>query len=205
MDLYQIHRWDYHTPIEETMEALHDIVKAGKARYIGASSMFSWQFAKALYTADLHGWTRFVSMQPHYNLLYREEEREMIPFCLDQKIAVIPWSPLARGLLTGKRTRERNETVRAQTDEFGKILYKVDSDFDIVNRLTELATKLELPNAQVALAWMLGKPGITAPIIGASKPGHLEDAVAALTVKLTQEEINYLEELYLPHTVLGHS
>lgn len=205
VDLYQIHRWDYHTPIEETMEALHDIVKAGKARYIGASSMFSWQFAKALYTADLHGWTRFVSMQPHYNLLYREEEREMIPFCLDQKIAVIPWSPLARGLLTGKRTRERNETVRAQTDEFGKILYKVDSDFDIVNRLTELATKLELPNAQVALAWMLGKPGITAPIIGASKPGHLEDAVAALTVKLTQEEINYLEELYLPHTVLGHS
>jgi aryl-alcohol dehydrogenase-like predicted oxidoreductase len=204
VDLYQIHRWDYETPIEETMEALHDIVKAGKVRYIGASSMYSWQFAKALYTADLHGWTRFVSMQPHYNLIYREEEREMIPFCLDQKIAVIPWSPLARGLLTGKRSKERNETFRARTDQFGKSLYSADSDFDIVNRLSEVATKRELPDAQVALAWMLGKPAITAPIIGASKPGHLEDAVAALSVKLTQKEIDLLEELYLPHTVLGH-
>jgi len=205
VDLYQIHRWDYTTPIEETMEALHDIVKAGKARYIGASSMFSWQFAKAIYTADLHGWTRFVSMQPHYNLIYREEEREMLPFCLDQKIAVIPWSPLARGLLTGKRTKERNETQRARTDEFGKSLYKSDTDFDIVNRLTEVATQKGLPNAQVALAWMLSKPAITAPIIGASKPGHLEDAVAALSVKLTQKEISQLEELYQPHPVLGHS
>ena len=205
VDLYQIHRWDYHTPIEETMEALHDIVKAGKARYIGASSMFSWQFAKALYTADLHGWTRFVSMQPHFNLIYREEEREMIPLCLDQKIAVIPWSPLARGLLTGNRTRERNETLRAKTDEFGKILYKVDSDFEIIDRLSQVATLRELPNAQVALAWMLSKPGITSPIIGASKPGHLEDVVAALAVKLTPDEINLLEELYQPHPVLGHA
>ena len=205
VDLYQIHRWDYNTPIEETMEALHDIVKAGKARYIGASSMYSWQFAKALYIAELHGWTRFVSMQPHYNLIYREEEREMIPLCQDQKIAVIPWSPLARGLLTGKRTKERNETLRAKTDEFGKSLYKSDSDFDIVNRLTEIASKKELPNAQVALAWLLSKPAITAPIVGASKPGHLEDAVAALSVKLTQDEITQLEELYQPHPVLGHS
>ena len=205
VDLYQIHRWDYNTPIEETMEALHDIVKAGKARYIGASSMYSWQFAKALYISELQGWTRFVSMQPHYNLIYREEEREMIPLCQDQKIAVIPWSPLARGLLTGKRTKERNETLRAKTDEFGKSLYKSDSDFDIVNRLTEIASKKELPNAQVALAWLLSKPAITAPIIGASKPGHLEDAVAALSVKLTQDEITQLEELYQPHPVLGHS
>jgi len=204
VDLYQIHRWDYNTPIEETMEALHDIVKAGKARYIGASSMYSWQFAKALYVADLHGWTRFVSMQPHYNLIYREEEREMIPLCVDQKIAVIPWSPLARGLLTGKRTKERNETIRSKTDEFGKMLYKSDSDFDIVNRLGEVAAQRGLPDVQVALAWMLSKPAITAPIIGASKPGHLEDAVAALSVKLTQNEINQLEELYKPHPVLGH-
>lgn len=205
IDLYQIHRWDYFTPIEETMEALHDVVKSGKARYIGASSMYSWQFAKALYTADLHGWTRFVSMQPHYNLIYREEEREMIPLCLDQKIGVIPWSPLARGLLTGKRTKERNETLRSRTDEFGRKLYSVDSDFDIVNRLAEVATQRGLPDSQIALAWMLSKPAITAPIIGASKPGHLEDAVAALSVKLTKEEITQLEELYQPHPVLGHS
>jgi len=204
VDLYQIHRWDYETPIEETLEALHDIVKSGKARYIGASSMHSWQFAKALYTADLHGWTRFVSMQPHYNLIYREEEREMFPLCLDQKIAVIPWSPLARGLLTGKRSPERNETTRAKTDEFGKKLY-LDSDFDIVTRLTGLATQKGLPNAQVALAWMLSKSVITAPIIGASKSGHLEDAVAAVSIKLTQDEINQLEELYKPHPVSGHT
>jgi aryl-alcohol dehydrogenase-like predicted oxidoreductase len=203
VDLYQIHRWDYNTPIEETMEALHDLVKAGKTRYIGASSMYSWQFAQAQYTADLHGWTRFVSMQPHYNLIYREEEREMIPFCMDQKIAVIPWSPLARGLLTGNRSKERNETDRSKTDAFGKKLYSKDTDFDIVNRVTEIADKKGLPNAQVALAWMLSKPGITAPIIGASKPGHLEDAVAALSVKLSDEEINRLEELYQPHPVLG--
>jgi len=204
VDLYQIHRWDYETPIEETMEALHDVIKAGKARYIGASSMYSWQFAQAQYTADLHGWTRFVSMQPHYNLLYREEEREMIPFCVDQKIAVIPWSPLARGLLTGKRSKERNETERAQTDAFGKTLYKEDADFEIVNRVTEIAEKRGLPNAQIALAWMLSKPYITSPIIGASKPGHLEDAVAAVDVKLSEEEIKQLEELYVPHPVLGH-
>jgi len=203
VDLYQVHRWDYGTPIEETMEALHDVVKAGKARYIGASSMYSWQFAQAQYTANLHGWTKFVSMQPHYNLVYREEEREMIPFCIDQKIAVIPWSPLARGLLTGKRSKERNETERAKTDSFGKILYGEDADFDIVTRLTEVSSAKEMPNAQVALAWILGKPGITAPIVGASKPGHLEDAVAALSVSLSEEEVKRLEELYHPHPVLG--
>ena len=203
VDLYQTHRWDYNTPIEETMEALHDVVKAGKARYIGASSMYSWQFAKALYTADLHGWTRFVSMQPHYNLLYREEEREMIPFCEDQKIAVIPWSPLARGLLSGKRTKEGNETERSKTDPFGKSMYGKDTDFDIIQRLGEIAGRKGLPDVQVALAWILGKPGITAPIIGASKPGHLEDAVASLSVQLTEEEIKKLEELYQPHPILG--
>jgi len=205
VDLYQIHRWDYNTPIEETMEALHDVVKAGKALYIGASSMHAWQFAKALYTSELHGWTRFVSMQPHYNLIYREEEREMIPFCTDQQIALIPWSPLARGLLTGNRSTERTETMRARTDEFGKSLYPFDSDFEIVTRLAKVASKRGLPDAQVALAWMLSKPAITAPIIGASKPGHLEDAVAALTVGLTAEEITQLEELYQPHPVMGHS
>ncbi|MEI7422322.1 MAG: aldo/keto reductase [Prolixibacteraceae bacterium] len=204
VDLYQIHRWDYETPIEETMEALHDVVKAGKARYIGASSMHAWQFAKALYTADLHGWTRFISMQPHYNLLYREEEREMIPFCLDQKIAIIPWSPLARGLLTGNRSKERNETIRAKTDAFGKSLYHADADFEIVDRLSEMAAQKNIPAAQIALAWILGKPGITCPIIGATKMSHIEDAAAALSVKLTQEEVKQLEELYLPHTVLGH-
>jgi 1-deoxyxylulose-5-phosphate synthase len=205
VDLYQIHRWDYNTPIEETMEALHDVVKAGKALYIGASSMYSWQFAKALYTADLHGWTQFVSMQPHYNLLYREEEREMLPLCRDQKIAVIPWSPLARGLLTGNRTKERTETIRAKTDEFGKMLYKFDSDFEVVKRLGEVAAKRKLPDAQVALAWMLNNPVVTSPIIGASKPVHLDDAVAALSIKLSPDEIRQLEELYQPHPVLGHS
>ncbi|MDP4221972.1 MAG: aldo/keto reductase [Bacteroidota bacterium] len=205
VDIYQAHRWDYNTPIDETMEALHDVVKAGKARYIGGSSMFSWQFSKALYTSDLHGWTRFVSMQPHYNLLYREEEREMIPLCLDEKIAVIPWSPLARGLLTGSRTKERNETLRARTDQFGKLLYYAESDFEIVRRLGEVAKKRKLPDAQVALAWLLSKPAITAPIIGATRLEHLEDAVAALNIKLSEEEINKLEELYQPHPVLGHS
>jgi aryl-alcohol dehydrogenase-like predicted oxidoreductase len=205
VDLYQIHRWDYNTPIEETLEALNDVVKAGKALYIGASSMYSWQFAKALYTSDKHGWVRFVSMQPHYNLLYREEEREMIPLCEDQKIAIIPWSPLARGLLTGKRSKERNETLRAKTDEYGKKLYSSDTDFEIVNRLTSVAEKKGLPNAQIALAWILSKKSITAPIIGASKPGHLEDAVAALSVQLSEDEIKQLEELYQPHPVLGHS
>lgn len=205
VDLYQVHRWDYNTPIEETLEALNDVVKAGKALYIGASSMYSWQFAKALYTSDIHGWVRFVSMQPHYNLLYREEEREMIPLCEDQKIAIIPWSPLARGLLTGKRSKERNETLRAKTDDYGKSLYTADNDFAIVNRLGEIAAKKGIADAQVALAWMLSKKSITAPIIGASKPGHLEDAVAALSVQLSDDEIKQLEELYKPHPVLGHS
>jgi len=204
VDLYQIHRWDYDTPIEETMEALHDVVKAGKTRYIGASSMFSWQFAKALYTSDLQGWARFVSMQPHYNLIYREEEREMLPLCLDQKIAVIPWSPLARGVLT-RKPEERNDTKRAQTDAFGKSLYTADSDMEIVKTVTEIAEQRGVSNAQVAMAWMLDKPAITSPIIGASKPGHLEDAVAALSLKLTTEEIAKLEKPYQPHTVQGHS
>jgi aryl-alcohol dehydrogenase-like predicted oxidoreductase len=205
VDLYQIHRWDYDTPIEETMEALHDVVKSGKARYIGASSMYAWQFANAQYAAERHGWTPFVSMQPHYNLLYREEEREMIPFCIDQKLAIIPWSPLARGLLTGKRTRERTETERARTDAFGKTLYNRDDDFEIIRRVDSLAEKKGIPAAQIALAWMLTKPAVTAPIIGASKPGHLEDAVAALSVTLSPEEVADLEAPYQPHPVLGHS
>jgi aryl-alcohol dehydrogenase-like predicted oxidoreductase len=204
VDLYQIHRWDYDTPIEETMEALHDVVKAGKARYIGASSMYSWQFAKALYTSELNGWTKFVSMQPHYNLIYREEEREMLPLCADQKIAVIPWSPLARGVLT-RKPEERDDTLRAKTDAFGKTLYNADSDAEIVKRVTEIAAQHGVPNAQVAMAWMLTKPVITSPIVGASKPGHLEDAVAALSLKLSDEEIKHLEEPYEPHMVQGHS
>ncbi|UOR06141.1 aldo/keto reductase [Hymenobacter aerilatus] len=205
VDLYQIHRWDYNTPIEETLEALHDVVKAGKARYIGASSMYAWQFAQALYLADLHGWTRFVSMQPHYNLVYREEEREMLPLCEDQKIGVIPWSPLARGLLTGGRSKERNETERAKTDAFGKSLYGRDDDFAVADRVAEIAQERGLPAAQIALAWVLSKSVITAPIVGASKPGHLDDAVAAVGVTLSQEEIKRLEEPYQPHPVLGFS
>lgn len=203
VDLYQIHRWDYNTPVEETMEALHDVVKAGKARYIGASSMHAWQFAKAQYTADLNGWTRFVSMQPQYNLVYREEEREMLPFCRDQKIAVIPWSPLARGLLTGKRTRERNETERAKTDAFGKSLYSRDDDFAIADLVTKLGEARGIPATQIALAWLFSKPVVTAPIIGASKPGHLEDAVGALSITLSDDEIRQLEAAYQPHPVLG--
>ncbi len=205
VDLYQIHRWDYETPIEETLEALHDVVRMGKARYIGASSMYAWQFTKALYTADLHGWTRFVSMQPHYNLIYREEEREMLPLCQDQKIGVIPWSPLARGLLTGNRVKGGGETERARTDGFGKRLYTRDEDFVIANRVSEVAQARGIPAAQVALAWMLSKPAITAPIIGATKMQHLEDAVAATAVSLTAEEIQRLEELYQPHPILGYS
>lgn len=205
VDLYQIHRWDYETPIEETMEALHDVVRTGKARYIGASSMFAWQFAQAQHVAEKNGWTKFVSMQPHYNLIYREEEREMIPFCVDQGLAVIPWSPLARGLLTGKRSKERTETERARTDGFGKSLYTRDDDFEIIKRVDELAAQKGLPAAQIALAWMLSKPYVTSPIIGASKPGHLEDAVAALAVRLSAEDIKRLEEPYLAHPVAGHS
>ncbi|CAD6556083.1 1-deoxyxylulose-5-phosphate synthase YajO [Paraburkholderia hiiakae] len=201
VDLYQIHRWDYNTPIEETLEALHDVVKAGKARYIGASSMHAWQFSKALYTSRLNGWTEFVSMQDHVNLLYREEEREMLPLCADQGIAVMPWSPLARGRLT----RDWNETSeREATDKFGKTLYGADADKAIIDAVATIARAHNVPRAQVALAWLLHKPGITSPIIGASKPQHLEDAVAALSLKLSDEEIKSLEAPYLPHVIAGH-
>jgi aryl-alcohol dehydrogenase-like predicted oxidoreductase len=206
VDLYQTHRWDYETPIEETLEALHDVVKAGKALYIGASSMHAWQFAQALYLADRHGWTRFVSMQGHYNLLYREEEREMIPLCADQGIGVIPWSPLARGRLA-RPWDDRSSTDRAGTDEFGKFLYSrtEQSDRAVIDRLGEVAEARGLPRAQVALAWMLAKPVVTSPIVGATKPHHLDDAVAALAIELTPEEIARLEEPYVPHPVLGFS
>ena len=204
VDLYQIHRWDYDTPIEETLEALNDVVRAGKARYIGASSMYAWQFAKALYTAELHGWTRFVSMQPHYNLIYREEEREMLPLCQDQKIAVIPWSPLAKGRLARKPSKEESETLRAQTDAIGKRFYS-DEDVQIAQRVSDVAEARGLPMAQVALAWMLAKPVMTAPIIGATRPQHLDDAVAAVSVQLSADEIRQLEETYQPHPVLGHA
>ena len=202
VDLYQIHRWDPHTPIEETMDALHEVVKSGKARYIGASSMFAWQFSKAQHAAP----TPFVSMQNHYNLVYREEEREMIPCCLDQGVGVIPWSPLARGLLTGTRTRAGEKlTTRAQSDQFGDFLYAQPTDFDVVDRLNEVAAEKDLPPAQVALAWLLHKPGVTAPIVGATKLGHLEDALAAVDVELSDEDITRLEEPYVPHPVLGHA
>jgi len=205
VDLYQIHRWDYETPIEETMEALNDVVRSGKARYIGASAMYAWQFAKALFTSDLHGWTRFVSMQPHYNLIYREDEREMLPLCQDQKIAVIPFSPLARGLLTRKPSKEQNETLRVRTDALAKTRYTQEDNFVIEQRVSELAEARGVPMAQVALAWMLSKPFVTAPIIGATKPHHLEDAVAALSIQLTPDEIKRMEEAYQPHPVIGHS
>jgi aryl-alcohol dehydrogenase-like predicted oxidoreductase len=204
VDLYQIHRWDPHTPIEETMEALHDVVRAGKARYIGASSMYAWQFAKAQRVAERHGWTPFVSMQNHYNLVYREEEREMIPQCIDQGVGVIPWSPLARGLLTGTRSRSgEKRTIRAETDGFGDSLYG-QQDFDVVDRAAEVAAERGAPAAQVALAWLLGKPGVTAPIVGATKLGHLEDALAAADLSLTEDEVARLEEPYVPHPVIGH-
>ncbi len=200
VDLYQIHRWDRGTPIEETMDALHDVVQSGKARYIGASSMFAWQFAKAQHVAR----TRFVSMQNHYNLIYREEEREMIPQCLDQGVGVIPWSPLARGLLAGNRTREGGRlTTRANTDAFGDNLYKPD-DFDVVDRLAEVAAGRGDPPQQVALAWLLHKPGVTAPIVGATKQAHLEDALAAERLSLSAEEVQRLEEPYVPHAIAGH-
>jgi 1-deoxyxylulose-5-phosphate synthase len=202
VDLYQIHRWDPTTPIEETMDALHDVVVAGKARYIGASSMFAWQFAKAQHVAR----TRFVSMQDHYNLIYREEEREMIPQCLDQGVGIIPWSPLARGLLAGNRTREGEKlTTRAQTDAFGDNLYKLDLDFPVIDRLEEVAGERGDAPVQVALAWLLHKPGVTAPIIGATKLAHLEDALAAEELSLSPEEIARLEEPYVPHRIAGHS
>lgn len=206
VDLYQIHRWDYETPIEETLEALHDVVKAGKARYIGASSMYAWQFAKALYLADRHGWTRFVTMQNHYNLVYREEEREMNPLCHAEGVGLIPWSPLARGFLAGNRQKAGwGETPRAKSDDFAHRLYYQEADFAIVDRVVALAAQRGVAPAQIALAWLLRQPGVTAPIIGASKMSQLEDALAALEIKLTAEECAHLEELYQPHPVLGHS
>ncbi len=201
VDLYQIHRWDDETPIEETMEALHDVVKAGKARYIGASSMYAWQFAKAQHVADLHGWTRFVSMQDHYNLIYREEEREMLPFCLDQGVGVIPWSPLARGRLA--RMPEERTTTRSGSDPIADNLYS-DADDAVVRAVADVAKARDLPLAQVALAWMLHQEAVSAPIVGATKPGHVEDAVAAVDVELTDEEIAALEAPYVAHPVLGH-
>ncbi len=204
VDLYQVHRWDYDTPIEVTLEALHDVVKAGKVRYIGASSMFAWQFCKALQLADQHGWTRFATMQDHYNLLQREEEREMLPLCAAESTAVIPWSPLARGRLA--RAWDES-TTRLETDEYGKKLYvaAADSDRRVVERVGEIAEKRGAPRAQVALAWVLSKSVVTAPIVGASKPHHLDDAVAALALKLSPEEIAALEEPYVPHPVVGFS
>jgi aryl-alcohol dehydrogenase-like predicted oxidoreductase len=204
VDLYQIHRWDYETPIEETLEALNDVVRAGKTRYIGASAMYAWQFAKALFTSDLHGWARFVSMQNHYNLIYREEEREMLKLCQDQVVGVIPYSPVAKGLLTRKPNKERNETLRAQTDAIGKRFYN-EEDLTIAQRVYDVAEARQLPMAQVALAWMFSKPVITAPIIGATKPHHLDDAVAAVSVHLTPDEIQHLEEAYQPHPLIGFS
>lgn len=199
VDLYQIHRWDRATPIEETMEALHDVVKAGKARYIGASSMYAWQFSKAQYVAERHGWTRFVSMQNHYNLLYREEEREMLPLCADQGVGVIPWSPLARGRLT----RAWDTTsARSETDEFGKTLYQ-DTDRHIVDAVAAIADERGVTRAQVALAWLLRQPGVTAPIVGATKPQHLDDAVASVDLRLSDDECKRLEEHYSPRGVVG--
>jgi aryl-alcohol dehydrogenase (NADP+) len=206
VDLYQIHRWDHDTPIEETMEALHDVVKAGKSRYIGASSMFAWQFSKAQYTAQRHGWTRFVSMQNHYNLVYREEEREMIPLCLDQGVGLIPWSPMARGFFAGDRKRGGGgETARAKNDPFAKGLYFREEDFTVAERAGELAKEHGVTGSQIALAWMLNKPHITAPIIGATKMDHLEQAITVLDIKLSEADMKRLEELYTPHPVLGHS
>jgi aryl-alcohol dehydrogenase-like predicted oxidoreductase len=204
VDLYQIHRWDYDTPIEETMEALHDVVKAGKARYIGASSMFAWQFQKALHVAGEHGWTRFVSMQDHLNLLYREEEREMLPLCRQEKIGVIPYSPLASGRLT--RDRSSDNTLRSETDQIQKMKYDATAETDqsVVERVAEIAAKHAIPRVHIALAWLLQKEPVTAPIIGATKITHLEDAVGALAFKLTREEVAYLEEPYVSHRIVGH-
>lgn len=206
VDLYQIHRWDYETPIEETMEALNDVVRAGKARYIGASSMFAWQFLKALHVSETHGWTKFVSMQNHYNLIYREEEREMIPLCIDQGIGLIPWSPLARGFFAGNRKRGGGgDTLRAQTDAFGTGLYFREEDFTVADCVAEVAKQRGVTGSQMALAWILSKPYITAPIIGATKIEHLDQSITALDIQLSEEEIQKLEEAYQPHPVLGHS
>jgi len=206
VDLYYVHRFDYETPIEETLEALDDVVKSGKALYIGASSMFAWQFAKMLYKAGEMGLTRFVAMQNHYNLVYREEEREMLPLCREEGMAILPWSPLARGFVTGGRRREDyGDTLRARTDAYAQGLYYQPSDFDVAERVTEVARRRGIPDAQVALAWVLQQPGITAPIVGASKTSHLDDAVAALRVKLDDAEMKALAEPYRPHPILGHS
>jgi aryl-alcohol dehydrogenase (NADP+) len=206
VDLYQIHRFDYETPVEETMSALNDVVRAGKVLYLGASSMFAWQFAEMEQVAKENGWERFVSMQNHYNLIYREEEREVIPLCRAQGVGLIPWSPLARGFLAGNRSKQDfGETVRAKTDEYAQKMYYDDSDFAVVDRVTEIARKRGVSNAQVALAWVLQQPGITAPIVGASKMKHLDDAIAALDLKLDESELKALAEPYRPHRVLGHS
>jgi len=206
VDLYQIHRWDYEVPIEETMEALNDVVRAGKARYIGASSMFAWQFAKSLHVCEKYGWAKFISMQNHYNLVYREEEREMIPLCIDQGVGLIPWSPMARGFFAGNRTRGGGgETERAKNDPFGNSLYFRDEDFTVADCVAEVAKEKGVTGSQLALAWILSKPHVTAPIIGATKMEHLDQAIAALDLKLSDEEIKRLEEPYKPHPVLGHS
>jgi len=208
IDLYQIHRWDYQTPIAETMETLHDLVKSGKVRYIGASSMWAWQFAKAQHIAQSNGWARFVSMQNHYNLIYREEEREMIPLCRDQGVALIPWSPLARGFLVGNRTPDdiaAGRTPRAKNDEYARKLYYRPEDFAVVDRLSELAAKRGESNARLGYAWLLHQPGLAAPIVGASKIDHIEEAVAAVQVALSAEEIEFLNEPSRPHPVLGHT
>ncbi len=206
VDLYQIHRWDYETPIEETMEALNDVVRAGKARYIGASSMFAWQFMKALHVSEMNGWTKFVSMQNHYNLVYREEEREMIPLCKDQGIGLIPWSPMARGFFAGDRKRGGGgSTSRANSDPFANNLYFRDEDFDVAEKAKEIGRTHNVSASQIALAWVAGKPYIAAPIIGSSKIEHLDQAIAALDIKLSDEEIKQLESSYQPHPVLGHS
>ncbi len=206
VDLYQIHRWDPETPIEETLEALNDVVRAGKARYIGASSMFAWQFAKALHVSEKHGWTKFVTMQNHYNLVYREEEREMIPLCIDQGIGLIPWSPLARGFFAGDRKRGGGgETVRSNSDPFGNSLYFREADFTVAKRAADVGQERGVSGSQIALAWILSKPYVASPIVGATKMDHLDQAIAALDLQLSEEEIKRLEEPYQPHPVLGHS
>ena len=205
IDLYQIHRWDYDAPIDETMEALHDLVKSGKVRYIGASSMFAWQFSKAQYMADLNGWSRFISMQNHYNLVYREEEREMNPLCIDQEVGLLPWSPLARGFLAGNRTKDKGgDTKRSKSDDYAHDMYYQKTDFEIVDRVVTMAKKKGSTPAQIAMAWLLNKPGVVSPIVGATKMNHLEEAVASLEVEMSDEDMVNLEELYQPHPILGH-